>query len=55
MWHRYRVELFPHFNQFSGITDQYGQPLTFPSAFRLQRATFAQKGIVLLQKEGGLR
>jgi len=58
MWHRYRVELFPHyrqFSQFSGITDQYGQPLTFPSAFRLQRATFAQKGIVLLQKEGGLR
>jgi len=55
MWHRYRVELFPHYRQFSGITDSYGQPLTFPSAFRLQRATFERKGIVVLQKEGGLR
>lgn len=53
MWHRYRVELFPHFDQFSGITEALGHPLTFPSAFRLQRATFEQKGVVLLRREGG--
>ena len=54
MWHRYRVELYPHFEQFSGITDKYGQPLTFPSAFRLQRDTGEQKGVVKLRQEGAL-
>ena len=52
MWHRYRVELFPHFKQFSGITDRYGHPLTFPSAFRLQRGTHLQKGVIKLRQEG---
>ena len=52
MWHRYRVELYPHFEQFSGITDAYGQPLTFPSAFRLRRGTDEQKGVVRLRREG---
>lgn len=55
MWHRYRVELFPHYSQLSGIADKYGQPLTFPSAFRLQRDTYEQKGVVRLLKEGGPR
>ena len=52
MWHRYRVELYPHYGQFSGITDRYGQPLTFPSAFRLRRGTYEQKGVVKLRPEG---
>lgn len=52
MWHRYRVELFPYFNQFTGIVDEHGQPLTFPSAFRLQRGTYEKKGVVQLIREG---
>jgi len=35
MWHQYRVELYPHVGQLSGIRDQHGNELTFPSAFRL--------------------
>jgi hypothetical protein len=46
MWHHCRVELYPHFGQSSGITDQFGYELQFPSAFRQQRATGEQKGIV---------
>lgn len=37
MWHRYRVELYPHFGQLCGIRDPYGHELEFPSAFRLSR------------------
>lgn len=46
MWHRYRVELYPHYDQFSGIRDRRGHALTFPSAFRLRRFTDEEKGIV---------
>ncbi|RWR06239.1 DUF6932 family protein [Siminovitchia fortis] len=46
MWHKYRVELYPHYGQFSGIQDQYGHDLLFPSAFRQTRDTFRPKGIV---------
>lgn len=47
MWHAYRVELYPHIpGLLSGIRDQHGNELPFPSAFRQQRATFAPKGIV---------
>jgi hypothetical protein len=53
MWHRYRVELYPHFGQSSGIRDRFGNELQFPSAFRLQRSTDEQKGIVKVLKEGG--
>lgn len=36
MWHRYRVELYPHFPGVPcGIKDQNGHDLEFPSAFRL--------------------
>lgn len=45
MWHQYRVELYPHVGQLSGIRDQYGNELTFPSAFRLSRDG-KQKGII---------
>ena len=37
MWHRCRVELYPHVGQLSGIRDKYGNELEFPSAFRLSR------------------
>lgn len=46
MWHRYRVELYPHYGQPSGIVDQQGHQLLFPSAFRQQRSTFEPKGII---------
>jgi hypothetical protein len=35
MWHKYRIELYPHYNQLSGIVDQYGNQLQFPAAFRV--------------------
>ncbi len=45
MWHQYRVELYPHVGQLSGIRDRYGNELEFPAAFR--RTRFGQlKGIV---------
>src|SRR5271154_5287969 len=37
MWHRYRIELYPHFGQGSGIVDQFGNELEFPAAFRRSR------------------
>ena len=47
MWHRYRVELYPHFpGLMSGLVDPYGNQLQFPSAFRQQRAPGFEKGIV---------
>jgi hypothetical protein len=47
MWHRYRVEFYPHFRGLmSGIVDQFGNELPFPAAFRQQRGTGARKGIV---------
>ena len=51
MWHAYRVELYPHYGQGSGITDQYGNELEFPSAFRISRRNDSPKGIVRI---GGL-
>ncbi|MBW7933111.1 MAG: hypothetical protein H3C62_05745 [Gemmatimonadaceae bacterium] len=47
MWHRYRVELYPHFpGLLSGIKDIWGNELQFPAAFRQQRGTGLRKGIV---------
>ena len=47
MWHRYRVELYPHYpGLMSGIRDQFGHELQFPSAFRLSRQAYRPKGIV---------
>jgi hypothetical protein len=45
MWHKYRVELFPHIGQLTGIVDPFGNELEFPSAFRLTRSG-QPKGIV---------
>ncbi|WP_052473986.1 DUF6932 family protein [Jeotgalibacillus alimentarius] len=46
MWHKYRVELYPHFGQPSGILDEYGHQQQFPAAFRKTRDSFLPKGIV---------
>ena len=46
MWHTYRVELYPHVGQPSGIRDKYGNELEFPSAFRLSRRNGMPRGIV---------
>ncbi|MEK4406522.1 hypothetical protein MKZ26_19360 [Sporosarcina sp. FSL K6-6792] len=46
MWHRYRVELYPHFGQPSGIRDEHGNQQQFPAAFRKTRDSYLPKGIV---------
>jgi hypothetical protein len=51
MWHAYRVELYPHVGQLSGIRDRYGHELEFPSAFRQSRHDGRPKGIVKIGAE----
>jgi len=46
MWHVYRVELYPHWGQGSGVVDEFGYELTFPSAFRRSRHDGRPRGIV---------
>lgn len=53
MWHRYRVELYPHYDQPSGILDENGNQQLFPAAFRKRRQTFEPKGIVHIVRGGG--
>jgi len=48
MWFVYRVELYPHFGQPSGLVDQRGNQLSFPNAFRLSRRATTPKGIIRL-------
>jgi len=50
MWHRYRVELYPHFGQGSGIVDEFGNELEFPAAFRRSRRDGKQRGIVKIRE-----
>jgi hypothetical protein len=56
MWHRYRVELYPHYvdvaleSQGSGIQDEFGNDLPFPAAFRKSRREHKPKGIVKVVK-----
>lgn len=52
MWHKYRVELYPHHGQPSGIVDEHGNQQQFPAAFRKTRDTFLLKGIVKIVKGG---
>jgi hypothetical protein len=53
LWHRYRVELYPHVaGFFSGIRDPQGHELEFPSAFRQSRRDGRPRGIFKL-KFGG--
>jgi hypothetical protein len=47
-WGKYRIEMFPEFGRFCGITGPAGQLLTFSQAFRQQRGTFERKGILSL-------
>jgi hypothetical protein len=47
MWHKFRVELFPHVGQGPGIVDAFGNELEFPAAFRLT-GDFRPKGILKL-------
>jgi hypothetical protein len=51
MWHQYRVELYPHYGQGTGVCDEHGHEFEFPSLFRQQRATGQLKGIVVLTKD----
>lgn len=46
MWRVYRVELFPHVGQLTGIRDRYGHELEFPSAFRQSRRDGKPRGII---------
>jgi hypothetical protein len=46
MWHQYRVELYPHYGQLSGIRDGHGHELEFPSAFRQSRRDGTPRGII---------
>lgn len=55
MWHRYRVELYPHIPGLglgSGIRDKYGHELEFPSAFRQSRRDGKPRGIVKIRYGG---
>ncbi|HMO15656.1 MAG TPA: hypothetical protein PKD64_15385 [Pirellulaceae bacterium] len=51
MWHVYRVELYPHVGQLSGIKDRFGNDLEFPSAFRQSRRDGKPKGIIRIGGE----
>jgi hypothetical protein len=48
MWHHYRVELYPHWGQWSGITNEHGDDLDFPAAFRRSRAGMP-RGIIKIR------
>lgn len=55
MWHRYRVELYPHVPGLgigSGVRDRHGHELEFPSAFRQSRRDGTPRGIVKLRYGG---
>lgn len=55
MWHRYRVELYPHVSGLgigTGIFDKHGHELEFPSAFRQSRRDGTPRGIVKLRYGG---
>lgn len=50
MWHQYRVELYPHYGQPTGVRDAHGFELEFPSLFRQSRGNGQPKGIIHLLK-----
>jgi len=54
MWHQYRVEFYPHFRGLlSGVRDEHGNELEFPSAFRRSRRDGKPRGIVMIRKPVG--
>ena len=55
MWHRYRIELYPHVPGLgigSGILDRHGNELEFPAAFRQSRRDGTPRGIVKIRYGG---
>jgi hypothetical protein len=53
MWHRYRVELYPHVTGLgSGIRNRYGHEVEFPAAFRQSRIDGKPRGIVKVRYRG---
>jgi hypothetical protein len=51
MWHQYHVELYPHSTGIlTGLVDQLGYDLDFPTAFRTSRLGLLPKGIIQLVK-----
>ena len=55
MWHRYRVELYPHVPGLGvggGLTDRHGNELEFPAAFRQSRRDGKPRGIIKLSVGG---
>lgn len=54
MWHQYRVELYPHYGNLTGIRDEFGNDQMFPAAFRKSRDAYRPKGIVrIVRKASG--
>jgi hypothetical protein len=53
IWEIFRVEFYPNFGQCAGLFDEFGNQLTFPSAFRRTRDN-KQKGIIQIVKEKNL-
>ena len=54
MWHQYRVELYPHFAGLpSGIRDEHGNEMEFPSAFRRSRRDGKPRGVIKIRKPVG--
>ena len=54
IWHRYRVDLFAHSVDRpvpTGIKDEFGYDLFFPSLFRRDRLTSRPKGVIQLKRE----
>ena len=52
MWHHYRVELYPQYpGHSSGMTDQYGNAIPFPSLFRICRYDGGPKGIIQIVRQ----
>jgi hypothetical protein len=52
MWHRYRVELYPHVPGLGlgiGIVDKHGHEVEFPAAFRQSRRDGKPRGIVKIK------
>jgi len=51
MWHRYRIDLFPHCQGvYSGIPNRKGKNMTLDEFFRTDRDFGVEKGIVRLMK-----
>jgi hypothetical protein len=54
MWHVYRIEIFPHFTdhpQPTGIHDETGRILYFPTLFRRDKETGRPKGVIQIIRE----